>query len=438
MKDNKPYHAIFLIAPVLLALVCLTISLEGFSVYGGFDEGEPGTCLSLMMMTACGIVAILAACKRGLSPSGRCMAGVIGIVVLVAVLDEYFSGHESLGKYLLRHNRLIPGPWMQYDDDVMIILGGLIGSLAFYRIVRSVRHDRMLWQILGCVVLTALVHGSLDLLSHKEYVWSLIWPGVKFADVRSFLDQLSCFEEWNKIWCEWFVLIFLLRLYYSVEIPVIWSLQVLIGSVLATPGLWSVNPKTGSIPYFVFAPTSEGVIRNFHLLGGVACVWLTWTWLAWRLHEGDIAKIKKAGCFWLCPVAFVLSLNYDTHPLDLRPVLLTCGLLLPFIWVSMARPCPRFLLPIAILATATILTPGPTFAFLLLAASLVIWIVYVPESGVQKRRGLGASVVVAHVLLVIFLILMNLPELLPSEEYEPTHLTRFAVGFQETHGQLPE
>ncbi|MBI3922713.1 MAG: hypothetical protein HY318_14925 [Armatimonadetes bacterium] len=481
MKTSKPYHVIFLIAPVLLALVCLTISLKGFSVYGGFDEREPGTHLSLMLMTVCGIVAILAAGNRGLCPSGRRMAGAIGLVVLVAVLDEYFSGHEALGKYLLRHNHLIPGKWMQYDDDVMILLGGFIGSFAFYRIVRSVRHDSLQWQILGCVVLTALVHGSLDLLSHNECVWSLIWPSVKFADLRSFLDQLSCFEEWNKIWCEWFVLCFLLRQYYTVEIPVIWSLQVLVGSVLATPGLWYVNPKTGSIPYVVLAPTSEGVIRNFHLLGVVACVWLTWTWLAWRLHEGDIAKIKKAGWFWLCPVALVLSLNYSpfvwlvavlvgyacivkyreqgrvfgvsivlatymafsamiwaVHP-DLKPFLLTCGLLLPCIWVSLTRSCPRFLLPIAILAAATILMPDPpTFAVLLLAASLAVWMLNVPEPPNRYRAGIAAALGFAHILFVMFLILMNLPELLPNEDYEPTHLTRFSVGFQGTHGRLPE
>jgi len=509
MTRNKNLSAVMHFAPILLSLACLTISMSGFSVYEGFNDGGSGTYLSLVMMSACLVISITGACKKDTSPSMFWLAVAVSLVVFLAMLDEYFKGHESIGKYIIRNVHLLPERQMAFSDDIIILIGTIIGSVAFYFVVKRTRNDALQRKLLWCIVITAVGHGVLDILSHKIYLWEFLLPDISLNAAYELTEQLSCFEEWMKIWCEWFVLLFLLRIFHKQENSVIWSSQILVASILACAGLWAIPPGTKLIPYFVLWPTEYGIIRNYHILGGIFCIWLTWGLITYRLFLDNLEKVERAGWFWLCPLSFLLFSNgnaqisgvavgviagmfagknrrisiiilaivmlsgfIDSHILirlsfvlgfavacfiihghvsylivgilivtplwvvlkgiHIYPgsIILAVGFLLPFILFTINRNQKWILIPVYIIFIPFILTSDPSLIFLIWFMSITLHVRIVPGQVAYNYRKLTLVIVMEHVLLVLVLMVIYLPDLMPNYKYKCTSLDIFSIGFQ--------
>ncbi len=306
MTRNKILSAVTHFIPVFLSLACLTISVLGFSVYDGFSDGELGTYLSLVIMFACFVISILGALKKDITRFMFWLAITISLVIFFAMLDEYFEIHERFGKYLQREVPLFSERKMAFIDDIIILLGAIVASVVFYFVVKRTRNDSLLRQLLWSIVITAIGHGVLDILSHKVYLWGFFLPDISSYAAYELTEQLGCFEEWMKIWCEWFVLLFLFRLFHKHENHVIWSIQIIVATILACAGLWAINPETQFIPYLILWPTDLGIIRNHHILGAIICIWLTWGLITYRLFNDNSDKLERAGWFWICPLPFLL------------------------------------------------------------------------------------------------------------------------------------
>jgi len=293
------------LGPVILALFCLTISLSGHSVYTGFNEKGPGTTLSLFFMTICFFLAFSAINNPEIDSRKRTLGIFTSIIIFLAILDEKFKFHEAFGRYV-QNNLQISRKITYYTDDVVIILAAVIGGLILFNFVKKSKSMKEIYPYLWIVIILALGHGFLDLVSHKKYLWQIVWPEMNGSMFHELLgERLGCLEEWFKIWTEWFVILFLLRFFHKQKAPLIWTLQIFIGSIIATSGLWAYSNAYYKIPY-VMAGNILGFIRNYHLLIGICIIWVTWSILTWLFFKDDKTKIKISGLLFLTPTYLLL------------------------------------------------------------------------------------------------------------------------------------
>ncbi len=288
--------------PLLLAVFCLGISLADYSVFIGFEEQEPGTYLSLTMMFTVFVLSLAAMRNGQLHRSTRLVAAITSVISALAMFDETHKWHERVGEFVQENFRFLPRRLTHYTDDVIILLGAIVGGVILYFSLRLVARESDLRPYLVAVVALALAHGLLDIVSHRDYMLKMFWPDLPKQAARALVDQLSCFEEWCKIWCGWFVILFLQRLFHGQRTPLLWSAQIFLGSVLATVGLWAVPDVTQGIPYLTIGEPHH-FLRNFQALFQLAFVWLTWVGITWLCFGRDETKRNLAGLLYLAPLA---------------------------------------------------------------------------------------------------------------------------------------
>ena len=294
-------------APIGLALFCLTLSLSDYSVYLGFEEHQAGTTMSLLLMFFCFFLAFSAMRNPELERSRRWIAGGLTLLLALAMADERLSFHEAFGRYIRRNVRFLPEEITYYTDDVVIIAGAVVGIILLYYCIKYFSDKPDLRQYLWWVGSIAVAHGVLDLISHKRYVWLIFWPNLTQAAFNAVLgERLGCFEEWCKLWTEWFVILFLLRFFFKQKGPLVWSAQIFFGSFLATAGIWNIGNIGKGIPY-IMAGKPLHFIRNYHLLVCLVTIWVAWGGITWLLFKQENVKRTIAGLFFVCPLYVLLE-----------------------------------------------------------------------------------------------------------------------------------
>lgn len=286
--------------PVFLALFVLTMTVAGDSVFFGFEEDEPITWMSLTLML--GVLMTLLAVVRdgGLEPHKRWAAGVLAAVTGFALLDESIGFHEDVGRWVKNEMEIFTRDVRHYTDDFIVILFAIAGGLLFYLFARRLEDRRAYLPYGACAVALALAHGVLDVLGHGRRLWRALDPEITSRQVALLTDVLSVYEEACKLWAEWFVLLFVLRLFHRQKGPLGWSLLVMLGLFLAPIGLWAIEDPAAGVPYVVMERTLR-MLRNPHLLLTLAAVFAFWSILVWvRLRERADRR-ALAGLFFLAP-----------------------------------------------------------------------------------------------------------------------------------------
>jgi hypothetical protein len=291
--------AVLIFAPVLLALVVLFFSLTNWSVHLAFEERAPGTWLSLGIIFGALLLVLPAIRKPSLGAAKRRAAGLLSLVLVAALLDERLQWHERLGGRIFDLVDKQAYPWVVQADDVMIILLAFLGTAFLWRLIRVLPDARDYLPYLGVIAFVALAHGVFDLLDHREYIWQIFWPDATFGSLRPLRNVLGFFEEAMKLWTEYFVVLLFLRLFYREPGHLLWATLVMVGSFMATAGLWSLvnNPI---VPYMILGGRLH-FFRNYPLFLPFAFVWFAWTLVVWRWFRADAEVTALAGLFFLWP-----------------------------------------------------------------------------------------------------------------------------------------
>ena len=321
-------------APIVLALFCLTVSLSDYSLFIGFDEKNVGTSLSLILMFACFMLTFTAIRNPLIERPKSRFAILLSCIIAIAMIDEKLKFHEAFGKYIRRSLSFISKRITYYTDDVVIIIVTILGCILLYYCIKYFSDKPDLHNYLKCIVFFAIGHGVLDLISHKRYLWNIFGLDLTTKAFNSMYGEwLGCFEEWFKLWSEWFIILFLFRFFYKQKGPLLWSIQIFIGNVLAVFGLWSVTNANKGIPYFI-AGEQLKFIRNYHLLLSLVIIWIAWSMITWILFKQNKFKRNISGLFFLCPFYFILDKIIDKNFFDSILGLLSGPILKNFFWAA--------------------------------------------------------------------------------------------------------
>ncbi len=293
-------------APVVLAIITFTLTLAGWSVFRRFEENKPGTMLSLSLMWICFILCFSALRKPDLSAGKRKIALLFTPVIGLAILDEYYQWHEEIGYYVQRNVTQLPRTITHYTDDVIILMTAIIGCVILFRLMKGITEKKALIPYFGMVVVFAVLHGMSDLASHGLYLWSRLWPDLSHEEIFTQIEVFSCYEELFKIWCEWFTVLFLTKLFYDRDSPLSWNIQICFGSMLTLVGLWSIRADAFSIPWLWIGGELK-FIRNYHHLFFIGWLWMFWSTITWSLFRDSLEKRTAMGWFFLCPFALFLT-----------------------------------------------------------------------------------------------------------------------------------
>ncbi|MCP4397580.1 MAG: hypothetical protein GY801_09815 [bacterium] len=303
-------------APIALAVFCVTLSLADYSVFIGFEEHEAGTTMSLWLMFVCFLLTLSAMRNPALERSKRWIAGGLTLCIALAMADERLGFHEAFGTYIRRNVRFLSKKITHYTDDIVILAGAVAGILLLYYCIKYFSDKPDIWQYLWWVGLLAVAHGVLDLISHKRYVWMIFWPDLAQETFNFIIGEfLGCFEEWCKLWTEWFVILFLLRFFFKQKGSLVWSAQIFGGSVLATLGIWNVTYVKKGIPYILTGKPLQ-FIRNYHLLLCLITIWVAWGIITWIVFQQEPVKRTIAGLFFVCPFYVFLEEMIDKNLVD--------------------------------------------------------------------------------------------------------------------------
>ena len=304
-------------------------------MYQGFDEGQPGTYLSLGLLCTICLVTYTAARNESLTQRMRGLAWGACTVTVLSVLDEIYEWHESFGMFVRKTVTFLPKRLTLYTDDVLIALATLIASVLLYHGLRRISQERDLHVHYIIVLGLALCHALLDVLGHGSYALEAFLPGLAPAAIDSLDHQIGCFEEWCKIWCEWFVLLLFVRVFFGQVISLMWSLLLFIGSVVATVALWAVADVQAGVPYLTIGRPLY-MLRNFPALLSLSWVWFAWAGIAWCCFRQNEDKLKIAGLLYTCPLSLFFAAEVDAESVGL--------------WL---RLCAETLLPNAYYAAAS-------------------------------------------------------------------------------------
>ncbi len=291
--------------PVVLALFTLTISVAGYSVFDGCDEDEPMTWMSTTLMLTVLVVLLAAIRNRALEPLERRAAIVLSAVAAFAILDEKERWHEKFGRYVKNDLDFFTRDVRHYTDDAVIVLFALAGALLFYLFVRKLEHRRDYVPYVAGAVALALAHGILDVLGHGGRIWRALIPEITGNQIDLLTETLGFYEESCKLWAEWFVLLFVLRLFHRQRGPLAWSMLAMTGSFLSGIGLWAIEDPSAGVPYVVMERTLR-ILRNYHLLIALWTIFAAWALASWRLFGDRPRKQALAGLFFLAPFYAVL------------------------------------------------------------------------------------------------------------------------------------
>jgi hypothetical protein len=440
-NNNNTFTPVILhVAPVLLGLHCLTLSLSNYSVFRGYEENEPGTWISLIQMFIVLLLLIPALRQKDIKPGKRKMAFILTPVISLSILDELYGWHEAIGRYAMKHLHILPEKIVHYTDDILIIIGALIGGALLYYCIKQLQEEASYQPYFLAILFVAIGHGELDLLAHRQYVWQLIWPDLTYKQAYSMLEVLGFFEESFKLWCEWFVIIFLLRVYYNQKGFLLWSMLIFAATLIAPTGLWGVTDVSEGIPYIIMGKDLK-FIRNYHLLIKLAPIWLLWTAASWYYFKNDDLKRALSGLFFFSPFYLLLP-QLTLWPLFERPdislqqltanavmILKTGGLLFPVIIFLLIKEHTRKKI-MAAAAAAMVLgfSDNPLWLLVIFGIAFIYWIKYQKEqTGVRFWKPLVAL----HILTVLIVSYFFLPSsFLPNRKFKPAEKVMFQVGHQ--------
>lgn len=470
-------------APVALALFCWTVGLASYGFYEGFDDGEPATWLSLLLLATCLALLLPATWSARVEPAKRKVAGLLALVTLAALLDEAFQGHESLGKLVRSRAKFIPAGVRHYTDDVIMILAAIVGGILICRWVRSVSGKRAYaWHVFW-VIVAAVGHGVLDLLGHGPGVWRVLLDEPSWKLTEYLNDVMSYFEECCKLWAEWFVILLLSAFLYGRCRGLLWSVQLFACSMLAVVGIWVVEVPWRGVP-FVWVGGPLSYVRNHHLLLTLALIWIVWALIAWLRYRADEVARNTAALFFLSPFYLLvpriaaLPERSGIPPLGLLGLGLGGALAVVLLWRRWGPRALSALLPLGLLAFSPghlaaqprlLLAVGglffplavlfllrerraarPLFVAALVAAAalhdplwlLGTWAVVLLctiDRLAERKPALGrrvwAGLVGLQILTILGILSLGLPRFLPNDKFRPRGLAQFETGLQPVPGK---
>ena len=103
---------------------------------------------------------------------------------------------------------------------------------------------------------------------------------------------------------QWFVILFLQKLFFGRRGPLLWSLLVVTSVFLSTAGLWAAPPQ-GAIPYLTVGPPLL-ILRNLPQLWVLVSIWLAWAVFIWLRFADDERKRILSGLVYLAPLSPLL------------------------------------------------------------------------------------------------------------------------------------
>ncbi|RMH55600.1 MAG: hypothetical protein D6679_11300, partial [Candidatus Hydrogenedentota bacterium] len=191
--------------PIFLGLFLIALTLSRWCVFIGFREQDPATKMSaFLMILVCFVSAASALDERKERPR-RAFASLFAVLAGGATLDELFQGHENVGYFVQAHEKAVSQKVLIYTDDFLILGATIIVAAVLVTLARRVTRDLVARCCLYAAVIIALAHGLSDIFGHRTFIWSYFF-GMKFTPKAGeyLLDRTSTFEEWYKIWTEWF------------------------------------------------------------------------------------------------------------------------------------------------------------------------------------------------------------------------------------------
>ncbi len=171
-------------------------------VVRGFDEGHPGTILSiaLLLATAATAFAIHAVRKKDGAGFPRLIWWLIGIGFVFLALDEALEIHEKLDAAIHAIFRIEETAATDRIDDLLILLYGVIGLSVLALFGTEVRRAQGLvqWLPLGFALL--VIQVIIDAASNRDDF--MLWLGVPPDWLSRLSTPLSLAEEAAKIGAE--------------------------------------------------------------------------------------------------------------------------------------------------------------------------------------------------------------------------------------------
>ena len=247
-------------------------------------------------MISCGLIALAAARNPENPRRERQAALVLAVLIGVAIADEVGKYHEDIGKWVKRSTRGSLPPDIGFHADDLIILGAAIGGmLLLIWLRRRFPPDRALTPYFVAAVFTAIAHGVVDYLSHGTRVPRQLVPEMTKFNARALTDWLGVYEEAFKLWAEWFILLFLLRLLQRRDGRLGWAVMVMIGSLATLVGLWATGDTTPYVP--IGSPFV--VLRNPHTLFLYAALVIGWSVAVWMKFAERPRVCYMLGLGWL-------------------------------------------------------------------------------------------------------------------------------------------
>ena len=292
-------------APIFLGLFSLLLSLADYSVFNGFDESEPGTWMSLTLMFISLLIILPKTRTSNTEPIKRKIAIIMSFIIGIAMVDEKLQFHESIGYFVQDNFQNLPISVTTYTDDVLIIIGALLGGILLFYTFKYIGTNSVSRNYFIAVFTAALVHGTLDLISHKQFILNLLLPSLASGEISTYQEYIGYFEETFKLWTEWFFILFVLNLFYDQKGFLTWSIVIGIASIFAGFGLWNVELVSEGISFIVVEGKLK-FIRNYHLFFIVSLIWVIWSSVVWGKFKHDTKKIIFASLFLINPFYLLL------------------------------------------------------------------------------------------------------------------------------------
>ncbi len=470
--------------PIFLGLFGLLLSISNYSVFIGFDESAPGTWMSLTLMFVSLLIVLPKTRTSNPNPVKRKIAIIISFLLGIAIIDEKLQFHESLGYFVQDNFKNLPISITTYTDDVLIIIGALIGGLLLFYIFKYLGKNSVSRKYFIAVFVAAMVHGLLDLIAHKHYVLHLLMPSLIGEKVAPYQEYLGYFEEVFKLWTEWFFILFVLNLFYNQKGFLTWSIIICIASIFAGFGLWNVELVTEGIPYIVVEGKLK-FIRNYHLFFLVTLLWVSWSAVVWKKHKSDNQKRVIASLYLLSPFYLLLHsieewrfkifsfFGVSLDEIIILPLVIIVSILAYYIYKKFPKSLPIMIIasgligfslnkilnqPLFILQIGGILLPVTMFFIiklqpkkgLLIAATIFsalliqnpIWfiiiygymfLIIIDNFSFEKASNFNKQILFATVLQMILIITLfsaSISNLLPVKRFPIKNKILFDVGYQ--------
>ncbi len=275
-------------APVVLSLLLFQFSMLGSSVFYGFNENQPGSWLSVTLMGTAFLISFTRISRlRQNQPGLFRLAIIICTLAAVGIIDELFEFHETLGLAIQPDYPDNPDSARIYYDDFIVIIASAAGFgllLLFIRKLQILRRD---FSYLISVFALAMLHGVLDIFGHRKGIIRILLPDLTVIQSINYSETISFFEEFCKIWCEWFLIIWLFRVFFNTRGYLYWSWFLFLASLTVFPGLWQIDENLNAVPFLVLNGKHE-FLRNYHLLFSYSVLWVFCTFLGYkRCKEND-------------------------------------------------------------------------------------------------------------------------------------------------------